>query len=101
MLNFTLEEEINPNKEILVLLDKISYKANKGTIKVLNGTNLKFIKPTIYIIKKPIKLTIYEYQVNEINNKNYYIKEHNKKYSFKEVKSILNQLTNDYNEKLN
>lgn len=93
MLNFILEEQINPNKEILVLLDKTSYKANKGTIKVLNCTNLKSIKPTEYIIKKPIKLTIYEYQVNEINNKNYYIKEHNKKYSLKEIKSILNQLT--------
>ena len=43
MLNFTLEEQINPNKEILELLNKTSYKANKGTIKVLNGTNLKFI----------------------------------------------------------
>lgn len=42
MLNFTLEEQINPNKEILVLLNKVSYKVNKGAIKVLNGTNLKF-----------------------------------------------------------
>ena len=93
MLNFTLEKHIKPNKEIFKLLDKTTYKVNKGTIRVLNGTNLKFIKPTEYVIKKPIKLTIYEYQVNEINNKNYYIKEHNKKYSFKEIKSILNQLT--------
>ena len=93
MLNFTLEEQINPNKEILELLNKTSYKVNKGRVMVLNGTNLKFIKPTVYIIIKPIKLTIYEYQVNEINNKNYYIKEHKKKYSFKEIKSILNQLT--------
>ncbi len=93
MLNFTLEEQINSNKEILVLLNKVSYKVNKGRVMVLNGTNLKFIKPTVYIIRKPIKLTIYEYQVNEINNKNYYIKEHNKKYSLKEIKSILNQLT--------
>lgn len=93
MLNFTLEEEIKPNKEILESLNKTSYKSNKGTIRVLNGTNLKFIKPTEYLIRKPIKLTIYEYQVNEINKKNYYIKEHNKKYSFKEIKSILNQLT--------
>ena len=76
MLNFILEEHISPNKEILELLNKTSYKINKGTIKVLNGTNLKFIKPTEYIIKKPIKFTIYEYQVNEINNKNYYVKEH-------------------------
>lgn len=93
MLNFTLEERIKSNNEILKLLNKTSYKVNKGITKVLNGTNLKFIKPTEYIIRKPIKLTIYEYQVNEINNKNYYIKEHNKKYSLKEIKSILNQLT--------
>ena len=93
MLNFTLEEHIKPNNEIFELLDKMSYKVNKGTIRALNVTNLKFIKPTVYIIRKPIKLTIYEYQVNEINNKNYYIKEHNKKYSFKEIKNILNQLT--------
>jgi len=93
MLNFTLEEHIKPNNEIFELLDKMSYKVNKGTIRALNVTNLKFIKPTVYIIRKPIKLTIYEYQVNEINNKNYYIKEHNKKYSLKEIKSILNQLT--------
>ena len=98
MLNFALEEHISPSKEMLVLLDKISYKVNKGTIKVLNDTNLKFIKPTTYAIKKPTKLTIYEYQVNEINNKNYYIKEHNKKYSLKEiiisVLSIKNKLMN-------
>ena len=48
MLNFILEEQIYPNKEILELLNKTSYKVNKGTIKVLNGTNLKFIKPTVY-----------------------------------------------------
>ena len=93
MLNFTLEEHISPNKEILELLNKVSYKVNKGTIRVLNGTNHKFIKPTVYIIKKPIKLTIYEFQVNEINNNNFYFKEYNKKYSLKEIKSILNQLT--------
>ena len=93
MLNFTLEEQINPNKEILELLNKTSYKVNKGTIRVLNGTNLKFIKPTVYIIRKPIKLTIYEFQVNEINNNNFYFKEYNKKYSLKDIKSILNQLT--------
>ena len=57
MLNFTLEEQINPSKEILELLNKTSYRANKGTIKTLSGTNLKFIKPTVYIIRKPIKLT--------------------------------------------
>ena len=93
MLNFTLKEQISPNKEMLELLNKTSYKVNKGRVMVLNGTNLKFIKPNVYIIRKPIKLTIYEYQVNEINNKNYYIKEHNKKYTLKEIKSILNQLT--------
>ena len=64
MLNFTLEERIKPDNEILE-----------------------------YIITKPFKLTILEYKVVEINNKPFIIEDENKKYSLKEIKNILNQLT--------
>ena len=37
-------------------------------------------------------LTILEYKVNEIANKPFYIKEHNQKYNFKEIKQILIEL---------
>ena len=69
MLNFTLEERIKPDKEILELLSKTQYKVVNGAVKVLDGTNVKFIKPVEYIITKPFKLTIIEYKIVEINNK--------------------------------
>ena len=61
----------------------------KGQIKHLTNTNLKFIKPTEYIINSPTTLTIYEYKVNEISNKPFYIKELNQKYYLNEIKEIL------------
>ena len=101
MLNFTLEERIKPDKEILELLSKTQYKVVNGAVKTLDGTNVKFIKPVEYIIIKPVeyiiikpfKLTILEYKVVEINNKPFIIEDENKKYSLKEIKNILNQLT--------
>lgn len=42
-----------------------------------------------YLIKYPTTLTIYEYKVNEIANKPFYIKEHKQKYNPKEIKQIL------------
>ncbi len=69
MLNFTLEERIKPDKEILELLSKTQYKVVNGAVKVLDGTNVKFIKPVEHIITKPFKLTIIEYKIVEINNK--------------------------------
>ncbi len=93
MLNFTLEERIKPDKEILELLSNTQYKVVNGAIKTLDGTNVKFIKPVEYIIIKPFKLTILEYKVVEINNKPFIIEDENKKYSLKEIKNILNQLT--------
>jgi hypothetical protein len=53
---------------------------------------LQFIEPTEYLITSPTTLTILEYKVNEINNKPFYIKEHNEKYSLTEIKNILKKL---------
>ena len=75
MLDFTLEERIKPNKEILDLLKKSDYEVINGAVKVLDGTNSKFILPVQYIITKPIKLTILEYRINEISNKPFIIEE--------------------------
>lgn len=93
MLNFTLEERIKPNKEILDLLEKTDYKVINGAVKILEGTNAKFIMPVQYIIIKPIKLTILEYRINEISNKPFIIEQENKKYSLKEIVKLLDQLT--------
>ena len=93
MLNFNIEEQIKPNKEILLLLEKADYRVINGAIKTLEGTNVKFIKPVQYIILHPLELTILEYRVNEINNKQFIIERHNKKYSLIEIKKLLNQLT--------
>ena len=93
MLDFTLEERIKPNKEILDLLKKTDYEVINGAVKVLDGTNAKFILPVQYIITKPIKLTILEYRINEINNKPFIIEEKNKKYLLNEIVKLLDQLT--------
>ena len=93
MLNFDLEERIKPNEEILKCLSKTDYKVVNGVIRTLKGTNLKFTKPTEYIIRKPIKIKILEYKINEINDKPFLIEAYHKKYSQKEIKNLLNQLT--------
>ncbi|MBO5376644.1 MAG: hypothetical protein J6A52_07350 [Bacilli bacterium] len=89
MLDFKTIELLEPNTEILDIIKNYTYKIKKGKIKHLPKTNLQFIEPTQYIIKYPITLTILEYKVNEISNKPFYIKEHNEKYSLKEIKQIL------------
>ena len=93
MLDFTLEERIKPNKEILDLLKKNDYEVINGAVKLLEGTNAKFILPVQYIITKPIKITILEYRINEISNKPFIIEEKNKKYSLNEIVKLLDQLT--------
>lgn len=93
MLNFKLEERIKPNEEILVLLQKTDYKVVNGAVKILEGTNVKMIFPVQYIIYKPVQTTILEYGVNDINNKPYIIEEENQKYSLREIKKFLSQLT--------
>ena len=83
---------IKPNTEILEILELLKYttfKVKNGKLKTLRNTNLVFVSPIEYIITYPINITIYEYKVNEINNKNFYIKEYKQKYSFKEIKDIL------------
>ena len=93
MLNFKLEERIKPNEDLLVLLQKMDYKVINGAIKTLEGTNVKIIFPVQYIIYNPIKTTILEYKVNDINSKPFIIEEENQKYSLREIKGFLSQLT--------
>ena len=85
MLEFKTLEELKPNEEILDII--------KGKVKTLLHTNLQFIEPTEYLITYPTTLTILEYKVNEINNRPFYIKEHNEKYNLKEIKQILNKIS--------
>ncbi|MDD2203418.1 MAG: hypothetical protein PHT75_02505 [Bacilli bacterium] len=89
MLEFKILQELKPNAELLELLKDYKYKVKKGKVKVLVNTNLQFIEPTEYLITYPTTLTILEYKVNEISNKQFYIKEHHQKYSLKEIEEIL------------
>ena len=75
MLEFKIIEELKPHPEILELIKHLNYKTKKGKVKHLLKTNLQFVGPTEYIIIYPINLTIFEYKVNEISNKPFYIKE--------------------------
>ena len=92
MLEFITTNEINPDTELLELIKDFTYINNKGKIKHLLKSNLQFIEPTEYLITYPTTLTILEYKVNEISNKPFYIKEHNEKYTLKEIKQILSKL---------
>lgn len=62
-----------------------TYTVKNGKLKHLLHTNLQFIEPTEYLIISPTTITIYEYKIKEISNKNFYIKEHNQKYNLKEI----------------
>ena len=88
-MEFRIIETIKPNKEILDTLTKYTYKTTNGKIKILENTNLQFILPITYTITKLTHLTIYEYKINEISNKKFYIKEHNQKYNLKEIITFL------------
>ena len=94
MLEFKIIEELKPNPKLLELIKDFTYKTKKGKIKVLLNTNLQFIEPTEYLITYPFIITILEYKLNEISNKQFYIKEHNEKYNLKEIKQILIKLSN-------
>ena len=89
MLNFKTIEILKPNSSIIDIIKCYDYKTKNGKVKILEHTNLKFIESTEYLILSPTVLTIYEYKVNEISNKPFYIKEHNQKYNFKEITQFL------------
>lgn len=89
MIEFKIVQKLQPDNELLQLIKNCKYKIKKGKIKILENTNLQFIEPTEYVITSPTTLTILEYKINDINNRTFYIKEHNKKYSFKELAQIL------------
>lgn len=94
MLEFKVIQELNPNIEILEIIKNYTYIIKNGKVKHLLKTNLQFVEPTQYIITYSTTLTIFEYKVNEISNKPFYIKEHNEKYNLKEIKQILIKLSN-------
>ena len=91
---FELEtvQELKTNDEILEIIKTYEYTVKNGKIKHLKATNLQFIEPTEYLITYSTTLTIFEYKVNEIANKPFYIKEHKQKYNLKEIKQILIKL---------
>ena len=92
MFEFKIVQELEPNAEILEIIKDYDYTIKNGKIKHLKTTNLQFIEPTEYLITYPSTLTILEYKVNEIANRNFYIKEHKQKYNLKEIKQILIEL---------
>lgn len=92
MLEFKTIEVLKPNNELLEAIKDYTYKVKKGKIKYILHTNLQVIDPTEYQITYPTTLTILEYKINEISNKNFYIKEHNQKYNLKEIIQILEKL---------
>ena len=94
MFEFEVVQEIKPNTEILEIIKDCTFIVNNGKVKHLLKTNLQFIEPVEYIITYPYTLTIFEYKVNEISNKNFYIKEHNQKHNLKELKKLLIKLKN-------
>ncbi len=89
MFEFKQIQELKPNTELIEILKSFKYKVKKGKLKHLLHTNLQFIEPTEYLITYPTTITILEYKVNEINSKNFYIKEHHQKYNLKEIIQIL------------
>ena len=89
MLEFKITQELKPNPKLLELIKNFTYKTKKGKVKVLLNTNLQFIEPTEYLITYPITITIFEYKVNEISNKPFYIKEHKEKYNLKQIETFL------------
>ena len=92
MLEFKVIQELKPNTEILEIIKSYTYITKNGKVKHLLKTNLQFIEPTEYIITYPTTLTILEYKVNEISNKQFYIEERKEKYNLKEIETFLRNL---------
>lgn len=74
MLKIKTKEELKLNPKIVNPLKNCKFKTKNGKVKVILKTNLQLIEPTECIITHLISLTIYEYKINEISNKNFYIK---------------------------
>ena len=74
MFEFKVIEKLKPNKDLTDILKDFKYKVILGQIKTILHTNLQVIIPTEYKITYPTTLTIFEYKVNEISNKPFYIK---------------------------
>lgn len=89
MIEFKVIENLKPNKDLTDILKDFKYKVKLGQIKTIIHTNLKVVTPTEYQITYPTTFTILEYKVNEISNKQFYIKEHNQKYNIKEIAHFL------------
>ena len=89
MLEFKVIENLKPNKGLTDILKNFEYTVKLGQIKTILHTNLQVVIPTEYKIIYPTTLTILEYKVNEISNKQFYIKEHNQKYNIKEITQLL------------
>ena len=94
MLEFKIIQEFEPNEELIKTFKECNfkYRVKKGLIKECLHTNLHFVVPTIYLITYPTECIIHEYHLNEISNKNFYIREHNQKYNLKEIIRILIKL---------
>lgn len=52
MLEFEILQELEPNAEIIEIIEDYEYKVKNGRIKYLKATNLQFIEPTEYAITK-------------------------------------------------
>lgn len=92
MLNFKTIETLKPNSTIIDIIKCYDYKTKNGKVKILENTNLKFFEATEYLILSPTVLTIYECKVNKISNKQFYVKEHNEKYTLQEIYKLLRKL---------
>ena len=92
MFKFEIIQKIKPNAEILEIIKSYVFTTKNGVVKHLMATNLQFIEPIEYRLTSPVVLTILEYKINEISNKNFYVKEYKQKYNLKEIKQILMKL---------
>ena len=88
MLEFKVMQELEPNNEILNIIKNSTFTTKNGRVKHLLKTNLQFIEPTEYLITYPTTLTLFEYKVNEISSKNFYIKENSINYKIKKYVNV-------------
>lgn len=82
------------NNTLINLLksNEFTYEVVLGSVNYIGGTNIKIIEPTAYVVTKPINITIFEYEITERQNKNFYIKKFNQKYNIKDLRNLLKNL---------